>query len=264
MKRLTLSLLICFSFLELANAQIGGISGSKLASYCVDVVDHKHIEFEPGLYRSVANTFWDEAGNQHNTFKTPDSLNVSSEMYIRMTYGLWNKLEFGFNISDDLITSNWGMRYILLQKEKIGLAAIAGANLPIASKKINKNIDLSTIQYSWGAGIVSTVNLNQQLSFDFTYQYLVPFKVTNWENEKNQFINLDVGYYIHNYHFQLIGGIGYCRMQNDKRTSNLLTLCHGATIETERYIIVICLPVDIYGKNIDKSRGLLLALTLTF
>ena len=35
-------------------AQVGGLSGSKLGALCVDVVDHKKIEFEPAFFHVVS------------------------------------------------------------------------------------------------------------------------------------------------------------------------------------------------------------------
>lgn len=244
-------------------AQIGGISGSKLASYCVDVVDHKHLEFEPGIYHLNSGAFWDNNGNLFNHFQTPDSLITEGGMYIRLTYGLWDKLEFGVNIDSDLQSSSWGMRYVMFQKSKLGLAAISGINFPLVNKFRNKNTNLQNINRSFGAGLVSTYNFNDRFSADCTYQYMMPFQPVKMEYGTQHFSNIDLGYYLENNHFQLITSIGYSRYIAEDFTSELLSLCYGFTIETEKFILVFCLPNDIYGVNAQKNNGLLLAVTLT-
>lgn len=44
-------------------AQVGGISGSKISAYTVDVVDDHKLEFEPSFFHFIANEFWDENSN---------------------------------------------------------------------------------------------------------------------------------------------------------------------------------------------------------
>lgn len=263
MKRVIIFLVIACA-VNLVHAQIGGISGSKLAAYCVDVVDHNHLEFEPGLYQMKSNTAWAMDGNLYNLHESPDSLDTSNGMYLRMTYGLWDKLEFGTTVSSDLVASNWGARFVIFKKEKVGLATIAGINFPLVSKSRNKNIDLSNADYSFGGGLVSTIDFSENLSLDMTAQYVMPFNTDNWQQMSGQIINFDLGYYVHNRQLQLIGGVGYSRFVTGDEVSELLSVCHGVTIETERFIIVACLPTDIYGTNAIKSNGAMLALTLTF
>lgn len=244
-------------------SQIGGISGSKLDSYCVDVVDHKKIEFEPALYRFNSGAFWNESALLFNHFETPDSLMTTEGMYMRITYGLWDKLEVGVNIDSDLTTSNWGMRFVVFQKEKLGLAGIAGINFPLLTKYKNRNLNPANYDYNFGGGLVSTYNFTDRLSSDLTLQYLVPFKPINWQNGTLKSASCDVGYYMENRHFQLISSVAYSQFTGDEYQSELLTFCYGFTIETDQFIFVCCLPRDIYGTNISKNQGLLLALTLT-
>lgn len=263
MKRFLITYISAFGFLSICNAQIGGISGSKLSSYCVDVVDHKKLEFEPGIYHFSSSSEWNNEGGLSNYFQTPDSLINGDGMYIRMTYGLFNKLEFGATIDSDLRSSNWGLRYVIFQKDKVGLASIAGINFPIANTFHNKNINLSEANYSFGGGMVSTINFSNKLSVDLTYQYLAPFRPLSWNNGTSQMANVDFGYYLENRHFQLISGIGYSRFVVNNGISDLLTFCYGFTIETDNFIIVACFPNDLYGKNSPKNNGLVLAVTLT-
>ena len=113
----------------IAKAQVGGISGSKLDAYCVDVVDHHKIEFEPAFFHFSSRATWDDDGHLEDIYGSSDSVFHNTGINFRFTYGLWDKLEIGASISTDLQVSNWGARYILYQNNKVGVAVIAGANI---------------------------------------------------------------------------------------------------------------------------------------
>ena len=264
MKRISTLIIICLTYSPLLWSQIGGISGSKLASYCVNVVDHKRLEFEPGVYSLNSGAFWDNNSNLLNYFQTPDSLITKCGMYIRLTYGLWNKLEFGVSIDSDLHNSSWGMRYVIFQKEKLGLAAISGINFPLANKLQNKNISLENTTRSFGGGLVATYNFNDRFSADLNYQYMIPFSLEQLNYGTQHISNIDLGYYMENKHFQLIGSLGYAYNAEENFTSEVLTLCYGFTIETDKFIFVFGFPHNIYGRNATKNKGLIVAVTLTF
>lgn len=245
-------------------AQICGISGSKLQSYCVDVVDHKHLEVEPGLCLMNQSTAWGVNGELYNLYSTPDSLDSERGMYLRLTYGLWDRLEFGTVVFSDLISSSWGMRYVVFDKGKFGLATIAGANFPIVSNSRNKNLDFSAVDYSFGGGLVTSLQFSDRLSLDMTFEYINAFNEPDWKDNSGQIAYCDLGYYVENGHLQLIGGVGGSRFQNQDMVSTVCTVYYGFTVETEKYILVVSAPNDIYGENVKKSRGVSLALTLTF
>jgi hypothetical protein len=246
-------------------AQVGGISGSKLNAYCVDVVDHKKIEFEPAFFHFNSKTKWNDDGHLDNIYGTSDSVFHNTGINFRFTYGLWDKLEVGASVSTDLQTSNWGLRYVLYQKKKIGLALIAGANIPFGNKAIDKSLRLSDNIASVGGGAVFSTQFSENLSFDFTAQYMTFIKTTNENHKGSYYLSADIGYYILNHQLQFIAGLGYQQASFDKFTSSTLTVYPGVTVETgNNYIIVLSVPFDIYGTNANKNVGLLFALTLTF
>ncbi len=246
-------------------AQVGGISGSKLDAYCVDVVDHKKIEFEPGFFHFSSNQSWNNDGYLDDIYSSPDSLIHNTGMNFRFTYGLWDKLEIGGSVSTDLQVSHWGLRYVLYQKKKIGVALIAGANIPFGNKVVDKSVRLADNIASIGGGGVFSAQFSENLSFDFNAQYMAFIQTTNDNNKGSYYLNADIGYYLFKHQLQLIAGLGYQQSNFDQFTSSTLTVYPGVTIETgNNYIIVIAVPFDIYGTNANKNVGLMFALTLTF
>ena len=246
-------------------AQIGGLSGSKLDAFCVDVVDNHKIEFEPTVYHFESHYEWDENGNLVDKFHSSDSIKEMTGMAFRFTYGLWNKLELGMSISTDFELSYWGARYVLFEKQKIGLALMAGAKVPFGNKTIDKSLRYSNNLTSVGGGVVVSSQLNEDFSIDFNAQYMTYVGATAEGNKGSYYLNADAGYYFFSHQLQLIAGFGYQISQFDGFDNQILTFYPGITVETGKsYIIVLSVPFDIYGVNAEKVAGVTLALTLTF
>ena len=246
-------------------AQIGGISGSKISAVCVDVVDDKKVEFEPSISYSTSKYFWDNSGVLKNIYNSADSSNNFTGMNFRGTYGLWDKLEFGGSISTELLLSNLGLRYVIVQNKKFGFAAITGANIPLGNKPIDKSIKTTQNTISAGLGFVMSVQFNKNLSLDFNAQGQSFLKETVEKNKGSYYLNADVGYYLFAHKLQPIIGFGYQNSKFENFNNNLLTIYPGLTIETgKNYILVLSYPFDVYGKNVEKSLGINFALTLTF
>ena len=243
-------------------AQVAGTSASKLNAVCVDVVDDKKVEFEPGFYHSTTNKFWDNDSKLQNQFSS-DSTNHISSMYMRVTYGLFNKMELGLVVPLDMSAIDFGMRYIISQREKIGFAVIAGVNAPLGNAIVqkDKHTILNTAQI--GLGGVVTYDFNKDFSIDFNTGY---GKYFNQDNiDYLTYLSADAGYYFFNHQFQVVTGLGYKYFKHNETVDNqfLLTFYPGITIETgERYILVLTSPVDIYGENIIKTFNLGFALTI--
>ena len=248
-----------------AISQVGGLSASKLVTLSVDVVDHHKIEFEPAFAHFNSNGNWDSDGQLHDLFGSSDSVRHTTGFNFRFTYGLWDKLEIGASISTDLQRSNWGLRYIVYSKRKLGFALIAGANIPFDNKDFDKSIRLADNLTSVGGGVVMTTQFNENLSLDFNAQYQAFIKETNEKHKGSYYFNAELGYYLFKHQFQIIGGLGYQQSVFNEFTDKVLTVFPGVTIETgKNYIIVISAPFDIYGENSIKNTGFVFALTLTF
>lgn len=246
-------------------SQVGGISGSKLAAVCVDVVDHKKIEFEPGFYHTRATKYWDNESSLENIYSTGDSVRAVTGMNFRFTYGLWDRLEMGVSISTDLAVSSWGARFVAFQNKKIGVAVIAGANIPFGNGDVDQKTRFSELLTSVGGGGVFSASFTDNFSFDFVAQYMTFLKETDNLSKGSWYINTDLGYYFFDHQFQVIAGVGYQNAVFENFTNQIVTVYPGVTIETgKNYIIVISAPFDVYGKNALKNASINFALTLTF
>jgi len=246
-------------------SQVGGISGSKLGAVCVDVVDHKKIEFEPGFFHARSTKYWDNESNLQNIYSSGDSTRAVTGMYFRFTYGLWDRLEIGASISTDMAMSNWGARFVAFQNEKIGVAIIAGANIPFGNGDIHQKTRFSELLTSVGGGGVFSASFTENLSLDIVAQYMSFLKETENDSKGSWYFNADLGYYFFDHQLQLIAGLGYQDAVFENFTNQILTVYPGITIETgKNYIIVISAPFDVYGQNALKNAGINFALTLTF
>jgi len=246
------------------SAQVGGLSNSKLGALSVDVVGHHKVEFEPAFFHVVSKKAWNSEGNLDQIYGSADSAIHSTGLNFRITYGLWDKLEIGASLSTDLQMSNWGLRYILFSEKKIGVAVIAGANIPFKNKVVDKSIRIADNMTSLGGGAVMSMQFSENLSLDFNAQYMTFTKKVNDHLGGSYYFNADLGYYLFNHQLQLVGGLGYQGSSFDNFTSNVLTVYPGFTIETgNNYVIVLYAPFDIYGRNATKNSAIILALSLT-
>lgn len=157
------------------------------------------------------------------------------------------------------------MSYINYTNEKIGVAAMAGTNIPFGNKAIDNSIRLAENIASFGGGAVFSSQFTENLSLDLNAQYMFFTQNTYEQNNGSYYLNADLGYYIFDHQLQLITALAYQSTSFEEFNSQVLTLNAGVTIETgNNYIIVVSAPFDITGKNANKNAGFLLALTLTF
>lgn len=264
LKSVLISVIVIFSSVQVFS-QVGGISNSKLGSVSVAVIGNKKIEFEPGFYHARSSKYWDDDGDLDNIYSTGDSSRAVTGMNFRFTYGLWDRLEIGVSISTDLAVSSWGARFVAFQNKKIGVAVIAGANIPFGNREIDNKTRFSELLTSVGGGGVFTASLTDNLSIDFVAQYMTFLKKTDNNSKGSWYFNSEMGYYFFKRQLQIIAGLGYQDAVFESFTSQILTVYPGITIETgKNYVIVISAPFDIYGVNALKNAGINFALTLTF
>ena len=247
------------------SGQIAGISGSKLRSYCVDVVDHHKVELEPSLYYGQSRRHWNDESDLEDTFSTADSINRFSGIAMRITYGLFDKLEVGMAVPLDMKTGYFGMRYVLLQKKSYGLAAIAGFNVPMGQGTYKRGYRSEDDAMQLGLGGVFSYQKGENFSLDYNLEYDNFLSETVSTKKGTVYTSVDVGYYFFNHQLQLIGSVGYeYSDMGNGLNQNRLTLYPGVTIETgKHYIIVLAAPFDVYGRNVNKTAGFAMALTLT-
>lgn len=245
-------------------AQVGGISGSKISAYCVDVVDHHQVEFEPAFYHFKAGKRWDENGTLKHFAANADSIKWVTGLNFRVTYGLLDKFEIGADFSSDLLLSRFGIRYVLFNKGHAGLAIIGGINVPMGNKTVTKSVRLSNTIAKTGGGLVFTAYFNPNFSVDLNAQYYKFIEKTIDNGKGNWYLNSDFGYYFFSRKLQFIAGFGYQNSRYENFNTQVITIYPGITVETgKRYIIVLSSMLDIWGENADKNAGVALALTVT-
>lgn len=261
-KLLFTSILIISSYALIA--QVGGVSNSKLASLNIDAIGHHTVEFEPTVYHFSSKKYWDNDGSLQNLYGSADSINKNTGLAFRFTYGLWDKLEIGGSISTDLAASSLGIKYKFWSNDKMGFAAIAGANIPLGNKTIDNSSRYSKPITTLGAGMIYTAYLSDRLSIDATGQYFFYTEKTDYDYKGSYYINSDIGYYVFNNTLQLIAGFGYQGSTMRDVHFNTFTMYPGLTVETgKRYVLVLQAPFDIAGKNSAKNVGVSFSLTIT-
>jgi hypothetical protein len=265
MKRYLLLAFLIWTGTEVS-AQIGGISGSKLRSYCVDVVDHHKIEFEPAFYYGQSRRNWNDDSKLEDTFLTSDSINHYSGVAMRFTYGLFDRLEIGISVPMDMKTTYFGAKVVLFQEQKIGFGLIGGLNVPMSEGLYNRGVRTEDNTVQAGFGGVFSYQTSDNFSIDVNLEYDHFLKKPTSTKTGTIYSSLDAGYYVFHHQLQLIGTVSYeySHVENGF-TQERLTTYAGITVETGKsYIIVLSVPFDLYGRNVNKSVGLYMALTLTF
>lgn len=245
-------------------AQVGGVSNSKLASLNAGVIDHHIVEFEPTVTHMVSHKTWNNEGKLQDLYGSSDSVFKSTGLGFRFTYGLWGKLEIGGSISTDLAMTNLGMKYNFWGNDKMDIATVVGANIPLGNKTIDKTRRLSDNLTSMGGGFIYSAYFNEKFSLDAAAQYMFFAEKTDDNHKGSFYLNTDVGYFVFDNTLQLIVGAGYQNSSFDQINSNTVSIYPGITVETgKRYVLILQAPFDIAGKNSRKSFGASFSLTIS-
>lgn len=243
--------------------QVGGVSNAKLAALNSEAIPRNTVEFEPTVFHISAKKAWDKGGDLQDLYSTSDSVLKNTGLSFRFTYGLWDVLEIGGSISTDLANTSLGMKYNFWSNQKMGIAAVAGANIPLGNKTIDKTVRLADNLTSIGGGLIYSINFNEEFSFDASAQYLFFATETDDNNKGTVYINGDLGYFILDHKIQLVIGAGYQSSSFDQLNSNSVTVYPGFTLHTgNRYVIILQAPFDIAGKNALKNAGVAFSLTI--
>ncbi len=262
MKKL-LPLIILIFYISYSYSQIGGISASKLATICTGTVGERSIEFEPVFGIAFTEKAWDENRKLYSLYN--DSVQNSSEFGFRLSYGLFNNIELGIAFPVNLNTISAGIKYKLPFESKYSIALLSGFNMPIGNQKIDKRNKTIENTLVYVGGLVMGYDFTDKLGIDFDVQYQTHLKSVIENHTGDVFLNSDIGYYITD-GFQLALGFNYSASLYTETGNNneLLVINPGFTLErAENFLIVIIVPFDVYGRNIEKSTGLTFALTIT-
>lgn len=240
-------------------SQVIGISASKLGTYCVTPVPVNTIEFEPAFSTAFSKGYWDDMGKFNSYNSAYDSLSFSNEMAFRFSYGLTKNIEMGMFIPVNGEMLAAGIKYQILEGH---FALLGGMQIPLTSyaNTSSANKDFA----SAAGGIVLSFNTNDKSSLDFNLQGQKYLENTGDRHSADFFVSSDFGYYVVD-GIQLVLGLGYTSSIYEQKinNSNLFTINPGITLEkAENFILVLNYPIDIFGKNIEKSNAFGLALTI--
>ncbi len=255
---LSISFLIAFQ----VNAQIGGLSVSKLNSFCADAVDRHQLIVEPGFSYTTSKKHWNNNSDLLRIYSTNDSLNAEAGLRFRFTYGVSDNLEIGVTVPADMSTSSWGVKYLLFQDEKYGFAAIGGVNYPFGKGAINKKDAENAIQ--GGLGAVFTWSPTETFSADVTLQAAKYIPEPEYSSEGYFSLSADAGYYLFNGNLLVAAGLGYQKYFSDNLKQYSFTLYPGIAINTgKNFCITLIHSFDLAGRNTDKQQITDVSFTLT-
>ncbi|MEN8121688.1 MAG: hypothetical protein ABFS35_15155 [Bacteroidota bacterium] len=263
MKKIIFSLGLFF-IINNIHSQIGGLSASKLETLCTETVPAQTIEFEPFFGYATSTRFFDKNGDIQDLFATSDSSQFFSAPGFRFSYGVIKNLEIGVSIPIDISTVSFGAKYKLPIEGKLTLGLLAGYNSIVGNNIYIRRNAAHETSSSIAGGLILTYEFSDKFSFDFNAQYHEHFNTTSDGHDKGICFGTDVGYYsIENINF--IIGMNYFFEKYDlfDKNSHLFTLNPGIAIEkAENFILVLNLPVDLFGKNEFQTVGFGLALTI--
>ena len=260
MKNILIIILSYLIFLNVLFAQVSGISASKLSAANTETVPSNTFEFEPSFLLGFSSKYWNGEGSLIHSFHGKDSLETTSQLNFRFTYGVLDGLEAGFSIPGDASSLSLGLKYNFLNRDKNSFAFLAGFNTPLGNKNYtisNKTNSVNEFDNSIATGIVYSKEFTQKLSFDLNFEY--QFHLNSVNNNSDFFIYSDLGYYFNK--IQLILGL-YYSSNSYTINKNKFTVNIGTTIErNDDFILVLNFPIDIYGKNAKQVFGFGFAFT---
>ncbi len=225
-------------------SQIGGISASKLVVINTETVPQNKIEFEPSFSFSIPNS---------------DSLQTSSDFNFRFTYGLNKKTEIGISLPISMSELNLGIKYLAINFNNLSFGIIAGIKNALIVNKSEKSKNTSFFN-SYAAGIVSTYQISNKMSLDFSGQFQNHFEAD--KPDFNSFLNSEIGYFVSD-GLQLVTGLQYENHHILNTRENYFTINSGITVEkAENFILVINIPYRFKNKYSASSIGFAMALTI--
>lgn len=266
MLKIIVCIFSCIFTIAHTPAQVQGVSASKLATADAETVASKTLEFEPSFSVFWSKRYWNADREKMPLFEGNDSVKVLSEFGFRSTYGISDKMEAGTYLPDDMSYIILGTKIKIFDREKIGIALLAGSTIMIGNAVMLKNGHDYKNLNNLSIGLTGSFNREKNFSVDVNSQICKYIKGEKYNHKYDYFLNTDFGYYIHK-DIQLIAGINYALNRFNSTTMNHdhLFLNLGTTIETARhFIIVINSPLCITGRNEDCMLGFAYALTIIF
>jgi len=252
-------------FAGTAYGQVQGLSAGKLSVPNTSTVPQFAIEFEPSFSFGFSTKHWNEAGWTAHSFQRGDSISVASELNFRFTYGVQDNLEIGTSMPSNLHSFGVGTKFRFWEITGNSAAIIAGVNFPLGNKNYSTvSNDASAEHFSPAVAIggIFTHDFSDADSWDFTIHR--QYHLTSGSSS-DTYIFSEFGKYL-TPDFQVCGGIIYENHSfGNSDNQHKLAANAGVTIEyAKSFIIVLNTPIDLFGKNMEKSIGFSFALTILF
>lgn len=264
MKKLIILILVLISVAEL-KSQIAGVSNDKLVVVNPAAIDTRTFEFEPGFGYIWSKKSFDSNGKLVPHTPQNDSILVLQALGFRFTYGFAKNFEMGAVITSTLDAFSLGIKYSFVNKEKFIAGAFLGTNFSNESDIVFRNTGIfgKTASIVGGFAFMNRFGESQRLSLDYDVQYQNTF-----DNEKSYtddvFASAELGYLLKKA-VQLIGGFTY-RYNHYKigdPDSWLLTWNMGITTKPGKmFVLILNVPVDIAGRNVNRFTGFQIVLTI--
>lgn len=262
MNRIIGSTIILFLLCQITNAQITGISASKVVAYTVINIPHNTVEFEPSFGSSWSSRQYDKDGNVVNLYNSPDSASVSSGLAWRITYGLFDKMEIGTSFSPSFSSVSWSTKYMVIGNDKYGFSIMAGMTNPLGNRVYNKSQRTANDVTSYGLGLIGSWFFTDQLSLDINTQFQNYSESVNGVSDGDFFFSADIGNYILNNKILLLASFSHQRSTYPTLTQKKWTFSPGVSIEyANNFLVVVNGSFDFAGRNIFKQHGFGIALT---
>lgn len=266
MKIILTIFLLSSIFILTSEAQVSGVSGSKVNAVNAAPIFRHTVEFEPVIETGWSKRRWNDNWRREDLFSSPDSTSRFTSMSYRITYGISEDLEAGVNITGDFEMISFAFKKRFIDNEILGVSFLGGFNY-VAGNGIYNLDKIRHMHSAIVAGISASYSASERFSLDVDLQFEPGIKNIRTLNDYSHFyINSDAGWYI-NDDLQLVGGFSFSHLVSNNEDkpegANIFKLNPGFTVEKGRnFILVGGIPFCVAGRNYECTTGLLLALTI--
>ncbi len=247
-------------------SQVKGLSASKLVSLTTQPVPYHKIEFEPSFSFFSAHHRWTNSHERELLYNSKDSIEIAKELGFRFTYGVGENTEVGSYITSNTGTIAFSVKHKFFDNSKVSFAGLAGTTIFSQDGLYSRQLCNNENGISYIGGLIGNIIMNDKWSADFDIQNQMFIKKGIHSSCNNTFANLDVSYRpIPS--LQLINSFNYSHgsVNAERMGSDRFTLTPGVALESsDHFIVVVGLPLDVWGRNAEIYKGMSFALTILF
>lgn len=256
MKHIILTSLIILVFIKL-DAQIQGLSASKLGTYNSEPVAKSSLEFEPSL---LINFQKSKLINSENETVS----NRNSEFGFRLTYGIYKNIEIGAFIPSDLHSVSIAIKTKFYENKYLKSSIFTGTNLK-TNPEVNYFVrDCYHNTDNYGLGLALSILENKKFSADVNYQLSKTLKTTIDNHVINHISSVDLGYNIFE-KIHLVTSYLYSNNRFENNIEKCQVVNFGLTYESDnKFIIVLNSPIEILPNDKKYNYGIGFAITFIF